>query len=93
LNQSGTPNQPNVPGFNAPGVPGAPGAAPSNPALNLINNLLTTPRQAPTGIGAQPTTGGGLAGVASTYKGKAIKSYLDRTKYQEWEFVFQVNTL
>lgn len=74
------------------GAPGAPGTAPTNPAIGLINNLLTTPRQAPTGVGQQPTTGGGgLAGVASTHKGAAIKSYGDRTKYQEWEFIFQLN--
>jgi hypothetical protein len=80
---------PGVPGFG--GAQGAPGA--NNQAMNLINNLLTTPRQPPAGIGAgQPTTGGGgLAGVASTYKGTTIKSYGDQTKYQMWEFVFQLN--
>ncbi len=94
--QQNQPNLPgNVPGFGAPpvagtGPGGTPGAA-SNPALNLINNLLTTPRQAPAGVGQQPQTGGGLAGVASLYKGPSIKSYGDRTKYQEWEFVFQLN--
>ena len=31
-----------------------------------------------------------MAGVASTHKGASIKSYGDRTKYQEWEFVFQL---
>jgi hypothetical protein len=98
----GIPNVPgNVQGFGAapigapgvPGAPGTPGSAPSNAAIGLINNLLTTPRQAPTSVGQnQPQTGGGLAGVASTYKGAAIKSYADRTKYQEWEFVFQLST-
>ncbi len=92
------PSQPNIPGNvpgfgvpGTPGVPGAPGAASSNQAISLINNLLTTPRQPPTSVGQQPTAGGGLAGVASTYKGASIKSYGDRTKYQEWEFVFQLN--
>ncbi len=83
---------PGVPGV--PGVPGAPsGPGGSNQAINLINQLLTQPRQPPAGIGAnqQPTGGGGLAGVASTYKGTTIKSYGDHTKYQEWEFVFQLN--
>jgi hypothetical protein len=100
-NQPQNPNQPNapgiLPGFGAPGAgippgaPGAPGGAP-NQAINLINNLLTTPRQPPTTVGNQPAAGGGgLAGVASVYKGAAIKSYGDRTKYQEWEFVFQLN--
>lgn len=98
----------NVPGSAAPGGPtgalapaggglppggGLPGA--SSQAVNLINQLLTQPRQAPQGIGAnQQTTGtGGIAGVASTHKGSTIKSYGDRTKYQEWEFVFQLNQL
>jgi hypothetical protein len=71
---------------------GAAGAASSNQAVNLINQLLTTPRQPPAGVGQQPQTGGGLAGVASTYKGATIKSYADRKKYQEWEFVFQLPT-
>jgi hypothetical protein len=84
----------NVQGFGAApiGAPGIPGA-PNNNAINMINQLLTTPRQAPTTVGQnQPASGGGLAGVASTYKGVSIKSYGDRTKYQEWEFVFQLNT-
>jgi collagen type III alpha len=83
---------PGVPG--TPGTPGTPGGAGgSNQAINLINQLLTQPRQPPAGIGPnqQSTSGGGLAGVASTYKGTTIKSYGDRTKYQEWEFVFQLN--
>ena len=81
-----------------PGVQGFGGGAPgaNNQAMTLINNLLTQPRQPPAGIGPagqQPTNGGGLAGVASTYKGATIKEYGDRTKYQEWEFVFQLNQL
>lgn len=97
------PNQPGAPGFPggfgaAPGfgAPGAPGANPaSNTAVNLINQLLTTPRQPPAGIGpgTQQQNAGGLAGVASTFKGVSIKSYADRTKYQEWEFVFQLSQL
>ncbi len=83
---------PGVPGFGG-AAPGASGAA--NQAMNLINNLLTQPRQPPPGIGPNqaPTGAGGLAGVASTYKGVTIKSYADRTKYQEWEFVFQPSQL
>ncbi|HEY6340003.1 MAG TPA: hypothetical protein VIY49_00810 [Bryobacteraceae bacterium] len=71
----------------------APGAAP-NQALNLINQLLTTPRQPPSAVTATPasnqTVGGGIAGVASTFTGPTIKSYADHSKYQEWEFVFQL---
>lgn len=78
-----------MPSFNGAPSPG-PNPA-SNQAVGLINQLLTTPRQPPAGIGPaqQPQAGGGLAGIASTYKGTTIKSYGDRTKYQEWEFVFQ----
>jgi hypothetical protein len=77
------------------GSAAAPGAAP-NQALNLINQLLTTPRQPPTTATATPTPtsnqtiGGGIAGVASTFTGPTIKSYADHSKYQEWEFVFQL---
>jgi hypothetical protein len=74
-------------------VGATPGAAP-NPALNLINQLLTTPRPAPSPVAAapagNPSIGGGLAGVASTFTGPTIKSYADHSKYQEWEFVFQL---
>jgi len=73
-------------------APGAP--APPNQALNLINQILTTPRQPPPGVGAAPAgnqaVGGGIAGVASTFEGATIKSYGEKTKYQEWEFVFQL---
>jgi hypothetical protein len=104
------PGQPGFgqPGQNQPGFPGVPsfpaqqasaGAAPpANQALNLINQLLTTPRQPPPGIGPATATtannnqtiGGGIAGVASTFTGPTIKTYLDHSQYQEWEFIFQV---
>jgi hypothetical protein len=76
--------------------PSAPGAAPAPPnqALNMINQILTTPRQPPPGIGpatnTQQAVGGGIAGVASTNTGPTIKSYADKTKFEEWEFVFQL---
>jgi hypothetical protein len=101
-------NQPVQPVQNQPVFPGATSypaqqasagaAAPSNQALNLINQLLTTPRQPPPGIGPATATaannnqtiGGGIAGVASTFTGPTIKTYLDHSQYQEWEFIFQV---
>lgn len=87
------PTQFNPAGPGVPGASGTAGGTAPNQAIGLINSLLTTPQQPPTGVGQQPApAGGGLAGVASTYKGAAIKSYGDRTKYQEWEFVFQLNT-
>jgi hypothetical protein len=88
--QNLSPFQPQV----VPGVPVAPGslpgqpATPTNPALEMIRNMLTTPN--PRGLAAiqvapgnQQSTGvAGIAGVAS----KGIMVYNDRTKYNEWEF-------
>jgi hypothetical protein len=86
--------------------PGAPGAGPGqngivapNNAVNMINQMLTTPRQAPTNSNSpfqsQLNGGLGLAGVASKYEGPSIIVYADRQKYNEWEFVFDLknNTL
>jgi hypothetical protein len=60
----------------------------------MIYRLLTTPnprgmaaiQQAP-GVGGQQI-GGGIAGVASKLEAEGIKVYGDRTKYNEWEFVY-----
>lgn len=71
------------------GPQGAPGAA----------SGFSTPQSgfgAGGGFGSQPAGsqmgsagfGGGIAGVATTSKGIGIKRYKDRSKYQEWEFVF-----
>ena len=96
-NSFNNPGQQPVPQpFPPPGglAPNTPGGAAINPAVNMIQNLLTTPRQPPPGIGttaSQPTTSGpaGLAGIASTYTGPSIMSYGNRTQFEEWEFVFQ----
>jgi hypothetical protein len=69
--------------------PGPAGATP-NGALNVINQLLTNPRQTATTT-TTPTGSnqiGAIAGVASTHKGPSIKVYKDQTQYQLWEFVF-----
>jgi len=50
---------------------------------------LTSPRQPPTANGLS-TGGGGLAGVATKYKGTGIHVVNDHTKYQEWEFVYDM---
>ena len=66
---------------------------PGNPAINIINQLLTQPRQQP---GGAPLPGGitpgatGIAGVASTSKAASIKIYKEKSKYNEWEFVFDL---
>jgi hypothetical protein len=67
--------------------PALPGGTPSNAALTAIDNALFRPTQAPASAG--PTGSPGIAGVASNFKGPSIKSYRERTKYQEWEFVYE----
>jgi hypothetical protein len=66
--------------------PALPGNNSGNAALNAIDNTLFRPNQAPV---AGPTGSPGIAGVASTFKGPSIKAYRERTKYQEWEFVYE----
>jgi hypothetical protein len=57
----------------------------------LIQGLLTTPRQPPATLGGTFSGGGaGLAGVASTAKGEGIHRINDRSKYQEWEFIYDL---
>jgi hypothetical protein len=94
--QSPSPFSPNPgfqPGQQAAGQPvpaaGAPGQQQS--AANVIQNLLTTPRQPPSSAGGF-TSGntGGIAGVASTAEGKGIHVVNDHDKYKEWEFVYDL---
>jgi hypothetical protein len=92
------PNQ--YPGGQAPAVgalpPGAPGAAGQsgaqggipNPAVNAINAMLRQPSPSSDQNGGAPLGAGGLAGVASNFKGPSIKVYKDQQKYQMWEFIF-----
>lgn len=85
LGPNGQPLQPNMPPPQAPGDP-------SGAAVGMINNMLRTPQQTPQAASAfnnNPVMGG-LAGVASTFKGPSIKVYKDRSKYQEWEFVLDL---
>ena len=66
--------------------PALPGNNSGNAALNAIDNALFRPNQAAaTGAMGSP----GIAGVATTFKGPSIRAYRDRTKYQEWEFVYE----
>ena len=73
---------------------GAGQSAGANQAANLmLNQLLTTPRNSfvtPGGSGSlgTPSVGGGIAGVASTVERSGIKIYNDRSKYNEWEFIY-----
>ncbi len=80
------------PGVNVnPGLTTAPQAGPqgSPGALQAIENALRNPRQQPGfGGGGALTVGGGIAGVATTLEATGIKIYGDRTKYNEWEFIY-----
>jgi len=85
------------PNVVTPGPPSAQaqqGAAGSNPALQLINRLLTSPAQRSAAVttqtAAQPQQIGGIAGVASKLESEGIKVYNDRTSYHEWEFLYDV---
>jgi hypothetical protein len=88
------PSQPQAPLQAQPGAQPQAGAQPAvgaggaNPATQFINNQLFSPSTAGAAPGAAASAGPGIAGVASQHKGPSIKSYQKRTKYQEWEFVF-----
>jgi hypothetical protein len=99
------PGLPGQPGF-PPGQPGQNPNQGNNPnqnaALNAVQNSLFSPR--PGGLGGpgaasnfstgnastSPGGGVGIAGVATKYKGPAIKIVNERKKYQEWEFVYDM---
>ena len=63
----------------------------------MINQILQTPRGAVQGGTGQSnatqgtTIGGGIAGIASTLERTGIKVYNDMTKYNEWEFVYDIS--
>jgi len=95
--------QPGVGGAPAPGgaspfpQPGYQPAPAQNPALQMIRDILTKPR--PGGLagvlqqgapGGGQVIGGGIAGVASTLEAEGIMVYNDRTKYNEWEFLYDI---
>jgi len=74
--------------FGQQGLPtNQPGGQPV--AVNMINNLLTSPRP-----GGMPTStpgsaiGGGIAGFASKYEAEGIMVINDRTAINEWEYIF-----
>jgi hypothetical protein len=99
-NQQNVNNQPNLPQGAATPY-GQPNPATSGAAANLINGILTNPRPggqpAQTGNPGNPVggpvgqqIGGGVAGVASKAEADAIMVYNERTKYNEWEFIFDL---
>lgn len=94
-NAGGFPGGAQPGGMNGPGY-GLPGGGAQNgqpnaqsAAASMIGNLLTTPR--PGGMpGTMPgaTVGGGVAGVASKYEAEGIMIINQRTKINEWEYIF-----
>jgi len=63
--------------------------------LNLINQILTTPRAGGLNTAAASATGGlqiggGIAGVASLVERPGIKIYNEKEKYNEWEFLYDL---
>jgi type II secretory pathway pseudopilin PulG len=73
-------------------IPGQP-ASGGNPALDIIRTILTTPNPRglsgiPSASNTQQSTTPLLAGVASNLEEDSIKVYNDRTKYNEWEFIY-----
>ena len=79
-----------IPGMPGPGFGGTPGPVPTA-AADLIRQILTTPRAGgmpgAQGLG-QGGLGAGIAGVASKKEATGIKIYNERTRYDEWEFLY-----
>ncbi len=86
FNQNSGLSNPPAGGFGNQGQSGA------SPAAQMIQQMLTQPRQTPANMMAAGMNtsglGPGIAGVATNFKGPAIKVYEERRKYQEWEFVY-----
>jgi hypothetical protein len=56
----------------------------------LIQQILTTPRQPPGGVGGLTGANGGIAGVGGTADGTGIHIIRDHSKYKEWEFLYNL---
>jgi type II secretory pathway pseudopilin PulG len=81
---------------SGPGPGMAPGPPGPNPAAELLRRILTSPNPrglaalqqqgtpAQPGVSLQP----GIAGVATKAEAEGIKVYNERTKYNEWEFIY-----
>lgn len=74
--------------------PGAGQPGGGNAALGMIQQILTTPRPGGlSGVAGQQQAAaggvpGGIAGVATTAEAEGIMVYNERTKYNEWEFLY-----
>jgi hypothetical protein len=80
------------PGAGTPGAPGNGQSSTQSAAAQLIGNLLTQPRPGgmPSGMPGA-TMGGGIAGVASKYESEGIMVINQRTKINEWEYIFDAS--
>ncbi len=65
---------------------GPPRVTADNPALDAIRRQLTGGSSS--AFPGNSNIGAGIAGVASKSDGEGIKVYNDRTKYKEWEFIY-----
>jgi hypothetical protein len=93
VNPQGVAQQPPASTQNQPPAQPPTGTGASNPALEMIRKILTTPR--PGGLaqaqGQQAFTfGAGIAGVASKAEADSIIVYNDRSRYNEWEFIYDL---
>jgi len=77
-------------GLAAGGLGATPGvAAPSGAAAQMLNDAIFGPRQPAAGAAGGSVAGGsGLVGVASKYRGEAVKVYREKGRYQLWEFIY-----
>jgi hypothetical protein len=81
------------PNFPQPGLPGSNPSAQQTTAAAIINQILMSPNpRGVAGLGGMQGAmmGGGIAGVASKTEGDSIMVVNDRSKYNEWEFVYDI---
>lgn len=78
-----------------PPTPSSDSSQPSdsnNQALGAIGANLRGQGRPPTSSGGLTIGGGGIAGVASKLEAEGIKVYRKRSKYNEWEFIYDPRT-
>jgi hypothetical protein len=71
------------------GLPGI-GGTPNSQGTSLTSAPAAAGTATTTAAGQQ-TIGAGLAGVASKREQEGIKTYNQRKKYNEWEFVYDIS--
>jgi hypothetical protein len=83
------PQQPQSPFGNQPQGPAFGNQPQLQPVPDQVKNQIFGVNQ-PAGFGRQGnmTIGGGIAGIASKSEEEGIKVYNDRSKYKEWEFIY-----